>query len=124
MVEFDVPADIRQPRTCRRIGGLGSGVENVAQPRDRQARLVKVLPKLRETQHRRTHPASEDVEGHELADRQAAFNHQLGTEIEDAGGDYLAYELHHLACSVTQAENPEAGGHVAGELFFPAALHL
>jgi hypothetical protein len=41
----------------RRIGRLGSGVENVAQPQDREARLMKILPNLRETQHRRANPA-------------------------------------------------------------------
>ena len=85
---------------------------------------MKVLPNLRETQHRRAHPAGQDVEGHELADRQAAVDHQLGAEIEDAGGDDLADELHHLARGVAEAQDPEARGHVAGELLFPAALHL
>jgi len=85
---------------------------------------MKVLPDLRETQHRRAHPASQDVEGHELADRQAAVDDQLGTEIEQAGGDDLADELHHLARGVAEAHDPEARGHVTGQLFFPAALHL
>ena len=106
------------------IGRLRGGIEDVAQPRDRQARLVKVLPDLREAQHRRAHPAGQDVEGDEFADRQAAVDHQLGAEIEHAGGDDLADELHHLARGVAEAQDPEARGHVAGELLFPAALHL
>ena len=53
-----------------------------------------------------------------------AFDDQLGAEIEDAGGDDLADELHHLARGVAEAQDPEARGHIAGELFFPAALHL
>ena len=110
-------------RACG-IGRLGSRVEDVAEPQDRQARLVKVLPNLRETQHRRVYPAGQDVEGHEFADRQAAFDDQLGAEIQDAGGDDLADELHHLARGVAEAQDPEARGHVTGELFFPAALHL
>jgi hypothetical protein len=124
MVEVDVAADRRQPRARRHIGRLGSGVEDVAEPQDRQARLVKVLPNLRETQHRRAHAAGQDVKGDELAYRQAAFDNQLGTEIEDAGGDDLADELHDLARGVAEAQDPEARGHITGELLFPATLHL
>ena len=108
----------------RHIGRLRRRVEDVAQPRDRKARLVKVLPDLRKTQNRRVHPASQDVEGDEFADRKAAFDDQLGAEIKDASGDDLADELHHLACGVAEAQDPEARGHVTGELFFPSALHL
>src|SRR4029077_9728459 len=103
MVEVDVAADRRQPRARRHIGRLGSGVEDVAEPQDRQARLVKVLPNLRETQHRRAHAAGQDVKAYELAYRQAAFDNQLGTEIEDAGGDDLVDELHDLARGVAEA---------------------
>src|SRR5262249_17223014 len=113
MVELDVAADRRQPRASGRIGRLGRGVENVAQPQNRQPRLMKVLPYLRETQHRGAHPASQDVEGHELAYRQAAVDDELGygqgavddelgTEIEQARGDDLADELHHLARGVAE----------------------
>ena len=69
MVEPDVAADRRQPCTPCHVGGLGSGIEDVAQPRDRQACLVKILPNLRETQYRRAHAAGKDVEGHEFTDR-------------------------------------------------------
>src|SRR6266508_4660564 len=124
MVELDVAADRGQPRAPHRIGRFGRGVENVPQPQDREARLVKVLPNLRETQHRRAHPASQEVEGHQLADRQAAVDDQLGAEIEQARGDDLADELHHLARGVAEAQHPEARGYVTGELFFPTALHL
>jgi hypothetical protein len=68
MVEGDVAADRRQPRARRAIGRLGSGIEDVAEPQDRQARLMKILPDLRETQDWRAHPAGQEVEGHELAD--------------------------------------------------------
>src|SRR5262249_50217515 len=49
---------------------------------------------------------------------------QLGTEIEEAGGDDLADELHHLVRGVAETEDPETRRYVTGELFFPAALHL
>ena len=124
MVEADAAPDRGQPRASRHVGRLGRGVEDVAQPLDREARLMEILPHLRQTQHRRAHPAGQDVEGHQLADRQAAVDHQLGAEIEDGGGDDLADELHHLARGVAEAQHPEAGRHVAGKLLFPAALHL
>src|SRR5262249_26975800 len=124
MVELDVAADRRQPRAPRRIGRFGRGVENVAKPQDRQARLVKVLPNLRETHPRRAHPTSHDVKGHELADRQAAVDDQLGAEVEQARSDDLDDELHHLARAVAEAQDPEARSHVTGELFLPTALHL
>jgi hypothetical protein len=124
VVEPDVAADRRQPGACDGIRRLGRGVEDVAQPRDRQARLVKVLPDLREPQHRRAHAPSQDVERHQLAHRQAAIDDQLRAEIENAGGDDLVDELHHLARGVAEAEHPEARGHVARKLLFPAALHL
>ena len=85
---------------------------------------MEVLPDLRETQHRRVHPAGQDIEGDEFADRQAAVDDQLGAEIKDARGDDLADQLHHLACGVAEAQDPEAGGHVTGELLFPSPLHL
>ena len=85
---------------------------------------MEILPDLRQPQHRRADPAGQHVEGDELADRQAAVDDQLGAEIEDAGGDQLADELHHLARGVAEAEDPEARGDIAGELLFPAALHL
>ena len=85
---------------------------------------MEVLPHLRETQHRRADPACQNVEGDEFADRQAAVDHQLGTKIQKAGGNDLADELHCLARGVAKAQDPEARGHVSGELFFPAALHL
>ena len=48
----------------------------------------------------------------------------LRAEIEGGGGDQLADELHHLARGVAKAEDAEAGADIAGELLFPAALHL
>ena len=36
----------------------------------------------------------------------------------------LLTRLHHLARGVAEAQDPEARGNIAGELLFPAALHL
>src|SRR5262245_34359100 len=85
---------------------------------------MKILPDLRQTQYRRTHPPGQDVEGHKFTYRQAAIDNQFGAEVEDAGRDDLADELNCLACAVAKAQDPKARGNVAGELLFPAALHL
>ena len=45
---------------------------------------MEILPDLRETQHRRADPARQHVEGHKLADRQAAVDDQLGPEIQQS----------------------------------------
>ena len=85
---------------------------------------MKILPDLGETQHRRAHPAGQDVEGDELADRQVAADHEPGAEIQDACRDDLADELHRLAGAIAETEHPETRGHVSGELLLPAPLHL
>ena len=79
--------------TSPRIGGsaaragvedrLGRRVEDVAQPLDREPRLVEVLPDLGQPQHRLADPAGQHVEGDQLADGELALDHQLGAEIED-----------------------------------------
>ena len=85
---------------------------------------MKILPDLRETQHRRTHPARQDVEGDQFADRKAALDHEPSAAIKQACHHDLADELHRLACAVAEAQDPEARGDVAGELLLPPALHL
>src|SRR4051794_38823673 len=102
MIEPDAAADRRHSRAPRRKSRFSDRVEDVTQPRDRQARLMKVLPDLRQTEHRRTHPASQDIEGHKLADRKIPIDDKLGTAIEYAGGDDLADELHGLARAVAE----------------------
>ena len=124
VIERDVAADRRQPRARGRIGRLGGGVEDVAQPRDRQPRLMKVLPDLRKPQHRRAHPAGQHVEGHQLADRRAAVDDQLGTEIEDAAVTILLTSCTTWLAVLPRLQHPEARGDIAGELLFPAPLHL
>ena len=83
MLEGDLAADRRQRRARRAERRLGRGVEDVAQPRDRQPRLMEILPDLRQPQHRRADAAGQHVEGDQLADRQVAVDHQLGAEKQD-----------------------------------------
>ena len=59
VLERDVAADRRQRGAARIVGGLGRRVEDVAEPRDRQARLLEILPDLRQAQHRRADPAGQ-----------------------------------------------------------------
>ena len=124
VLETDVPADRRQRRPGGADRWLRHGIENVAEPRDRQTSLVKVLPDLRQSQHRRTDAVGQDVEGDQLADGEAAVDDELGAEEENAGGHQLADELHALARRVGQADHAKAGGYVTGELLLPLALHL
>ena len=63
---------------------LRRGVEDVAEPGDREPRLLEILPDLRQAQHRLRHPARQHVEGDQLADGQLAVDHELGAEIERA----------------------------------------
>ena len=93
MVEPDVALDRRQLRARRHVGPLAVVLRMSPSRCDREARLLEVLPHLRQAQDRRAHPAGQHVEGDQLADRQAAVDHQLGAEIEDGGGDHLADEL-------------------------------
>src|SRR3954462_6598781 len=85
---------------------------------------MKIPPDLRAPAPPGPAPAREDVEGHELTDGQCVTDHQPGSDIENGGSDDLVDELHQLACRVAEAGDTEARGDVAGELLFPAALHL
>ena len=83
VLETDLAPDRRQRGACRIEGRLGRGVEDVAQPLDRDPRLMEILPDLREPQHRRADPPGEHVERNQLADREFAIDDHLGAEIED-----------------------------------------
>src|SRR4029078_3759375 len=124
MLEPDISADRGQSRARRHIGRLGSRVEDVTQPGDRETRLMKILPDLRETQNRRVEPDSQNVEGHKLADRHSSINNQPGAEIQQSGGDDFADELNHLARRIAEAQDLKAGAHATAELLLRTALAL
>src|SRR6266852_7957654 len=77
MLEDDVDADRRQcsPRGAERR--FRHGVEDIAQPGNRQAGLVEILPNLRQAQHWGADATRKNVEGHELPDGEAAVNDEL-----------------------------------------------
>ena len=54
--------------------GLRMRVENIAKPRNRKPRLMKILPHLRETQDRLRDAAGQHVEGDQLADGHVAVD--------------------------------------------------
>ena len=123
MFERDMTAD----RGERRASGtelVRHGVEDIAQPIDREASLMEVLPDLRQPEHRRAHAARKHIESDKLADRQIAADDELGAEIKGRGDDQLVDRLHRLAGRIIQADDLEARSHVACELLLPAALHL
>jgi hypothetical protein len=55
MIESNRAPDVRQGRAPRRERRFGMRVEDVAEARDRNPRLMKILPHLREAQHRLRH---------------------------------------------------------------------
>ena len=56
--------------------------ENIAESRDRQSGLLKILPDLSQTQHRLADPARQHIERDKFSDAQAAIDHQPGAEIK------------------------------------------
>src|SRR3546814_19684648 len=78
VVELHPAADRRQCHAA--AGQLGAGVEDVAEALDRDAHLLEILPQLRQTDDRRRHLPGQHVEGDQLAERQLAFDHQLGAK--------------------------------------------
>src|SRR5215472_3415146 len=122
--ECDLAADCRQRSPARRVDRLRRGIENVSQSRNRKPGLVEVLPNLGKPQHRRAHPASQDVEGDELVNGEIASDDKPGAEIKQPGRHQLVDQLHKLACRVPESENLEARGDVGSELILPTALHL
>ena len=52
MLESDLAADRRECGAPRTEARLRHGIEDVAEPRDRQTGLMEVLPDLRQAQHR------------------------------------------------------------------------
>ena len=75
--ENHLAADRRQCGACVIEGRFGRRIENIAKPRHRQARLVEVLPDLRQPQHRRADAAGQDIEGDKLANGQIAVDDEL-----------------------------------------------
>ena len=99
-------------------------VENIAEPLDGEARLVKLLPDLSNPQHRHAHPAGQHVEGHQFSDGEVAVDDELGAKEKDGGGDEVAHELDNLRRDIAEAGDTKARGDVGGQLFLPATLHL
>ena len=64
------------------------------------------------------------VEGDKFADGEAALDDELCAKVQYSGNHRFIDKLNRLACRIAQADDAEARGHVTGELFLPAALHL
>ena len=100
VLEGDVAADGGQRHPAGVVDRLGRGIKDVAEALDRQARLMKVLPGLRQPQDGRADAAGQQVEGDQLADSEVSVDDELGPKIESARRDQLADELHRLACGI------------------------
>src|ERR1700722_4258399 len=85
---------------------------------------MKILPDLGQPQHWLAHAPSQNVERDQFAYSQAAGDDQLSSEIQNASHNDLVDELRAVAGGMAKPQDPEARRHVAGELLFPASLHL
>ena len=120
MVPLISGSAVRPGVKCR----FGRRVEDIAQPVDGDARLMKILPDLRQPQHRLRNAARQHIESHQFADRHIAVDDRLRAEEQNRGRDEFVDELDALACPVAEIGDAEAGADIARQLFFPAALHL
>ena len=85
---------------------------------------MKVLPHLRQAQHRRTDAGGQHVEGDEFADGKMTLDDELGAKVQNQDNRYLVDQLNRLACGIVQADDAEARRDVTRKLLLPAALHL
>src|SRR6202008_138510 len=83
VLEADIAVDPRQPHPPRIVVRFGRGIEDVAETRDRQTRLMEILPRLCEAQHRGAYVRSEHVEGDELADREIALDDEFRSDVQN-----------------------------------------
>jgi hypothetical protein len=63
MLDDDVAADRRQGGSRRIEGRLRRGIQDIAEALHRQARLVEILPHLRQAQYGCGQPSGQHVEG-------------------------------------------------------------
>ena len=80
VLECHVATNCRQRGTAWTKGRLRRGIEDVAKAGHGEASLVEVLPHLRQAEHGGTYPSGENIECHQLADRERTFDHKLGAK--------------------------------------------
>ena len=119
LVELDAAFEWRQLRRCRRRH-FGAGVQDVAQPRHRDAGLLEVGPELRHAHDRLRDALREHVEGDELAHAQLVVHHEPGAVPERGGADEFADQVDAFMAVGRQGLRLEAGRDVGRELVVPA----
>src|SRR6185312_12552488 len=82
-IECNRPPDRRKHGATDTDRGLWARVEDVAEPFDREAGLMKILPDLRDPQNRHAHAAREHVEGDQSANSEIALDNQPCTEEQN-----------------------------------------
>src|SRR5262250_540820 len=82
VLEHNIAANGGQRSAGRIVSRLRCGIEDVAEPRNRDARLVEVLTQLREPQDRLRHTSRQHIEGDEFADRKITIDDEVGAEVE------------------------------------------
>ena len=119
LVELDAALQRRQlGRSLRRH--FGADVEDVAQPRHRDAGLLEVGPQLGHAHDGLGHALGEHVEGDELAHGELLVHHQPGAVPQGGSAHQLADQVDAFMAVAGQRAGLEAGRHVGGELVVPA----
>src|SRR6185295_10590390 len=109
-----MPADGRQRHAVRTIERLRCGIENVSEASDRQACLLKVLPRSRQPQHRLADAPCQQIKCDELADCQVTVDDEARAKIQNACRYQLAHELDGLACRIAETYDAKTRCNVAG----------
>ena len=65
---------------------------------------MEVLPNLRKPQDRRADAAGQEIERHQFAHRQVAFNDKFCAEKKNTGNDQLAHKLGGLTGVIAEAK--------------------
>ena len=104
VLEADLAAQRRQRRRGRAQRRLRRGVQDVAEPLDRNPRLLEVLPQLRQPQHRRADAPGEHVERDQLADRHRLSITSRAPKYSVAAVTSLLTSCTHLAGPVAERE--------------------
>jgi hypothetical protein len=80
VVKHYLPCHLGQCRTIRTVRRLRLRIQDIPQPRHRDADLLQLLPQIDETQHRSRHLRREHREGNQLPDGHIPSDHAIGPQ--------------------------------------------
>ncbi len=100
-------------------------VHQVAEPRNGQARLLKLLPKTDQAQHRLRQSAGKHLECDEHADGEFCAPHnRVCPDGEDQETQYLFEQVGDGVVGIAELSGCEAGGQIAGKISAVLAVQL